>query len=278
MSKYEDYSVTSKSYDRTRIPAGIEITTGCLIQNTMPLSEQHVLDAGCGTGNYSEALLKYIGKISAVDLNEGMLNQAKDKLDFARQQGRIEFHHAPIDSLPFEDAQFDGIVINQVLHHLELAAKADYPVYRHVFAELFRVLKPNGSLIINTCSHEQLEKGFWYYNLFPEERQLMIDRHASLSAMQKIMNEAGINYQGSFVPMDTLMQGDSYFNARGPLDKSWRDGDSIWSTVPTEKIKTICLKLTELDQADQLEKFMIEKDKSRHHIGQLTFLHGRRDG
>ncbi len=39
-----------------------------------------VLDAGCGTGSYSQALLDHVDKIEAVDLNPGMLEVAVQKL------------------------------------------------------------------------------------------------------------------------------------------------------------------------------------------------------
>ena len=33
MSNYEDYTNTSGNYDRTRLPVGVEIITGCLAQS-----------------------------------------------------------------------------------------------------------------------------------------------------------------------------------------------------------------------------------------------------
>ncbi len=274
MSSYENYSETSQCYDTTRIPVGVEIISGCLAQSQTPLAQQHLLDAGCGTGNYTMALLLQVGKISAVDINLGMLNRAREKL--VANDKRITFHHAPIDALPFEDALFDGIMINQVLHHLPLAADADYPSYRQVFAELARVLKPAGNLIINTCSQQQLRHGFWYYQLIPEETAQMCKRHATLDVLRQLMNDAGIAYQQCFVPIDALMQGDAYFDPRGPLDKSWRDGDSMWSTVSDKTIEAIGMQLQQLQQSGELENYLRNNDNKRKHIGQFSFLHGRR--
>ena len=42
-----------------------------------------VLDAGCGTGSYSDALLHYVGRIEAVDMNAAMLEVAARKLAWA---------------------------------------------------------------------------------------------------------------------------------------------------------------------------------------------------
>lgn len=56
--EYEDYHDTSKGYDNTRIPIGIEILLGCFASTPRPLPEQHILDGGCGNGNYIQALKK----------------------------------------------------------------------------------------------------------------------------------------------------------------------------------------------------------------------------
>ncbi len=279
MSSYENYSEASQCYDATRIPGGVEIIIGCLAQGEIPLGKQRLLDAGCGTGNYSMALLPQVGRISAVDLNEGMLARAREKLELEcnrHNRERIDFHHASIDSLPFEDAIFDGIMVNQVLHHLELAADADYPVYRRVFAEFARVLKPGGAVVVNTCSHEQLRHGFWYYHLIPDETVCMCDRHAPLDVLRSVMQDIGITYQQCFVPLDAMMQGEAYFNPRGPLDKSWRDGDSMWSTVSDKTIDAVCTHLNQLERAKELENYFLKHDARRKHIGQFSFLYGRR--
>lgn len=279
MSSYENYSRTARRYDATRIPIGVEIITGCLARGGIPLSEQHLLDAGCGTGNYSAALVGRVGRLSAVDLNDDMLARARNKLAAEDRCGRVDFHRASIDALPFEDAVFDGVMVNQVLHHLELAADAaaiDLPVYRKVLGEFARVLKPGGALLINTCSQKQLRHGFWYYRLIPDQTERMCERHAPLDVLRRIMHDSGITYQQCFVPVDALMQGDAYFNPRGPLDKSWRDGDSMWSTVPDKTLAAVCARVNELEEAGQLEKYLAENDARRKHIGQFSFLYGRR--
>jgi ubiquinone/menaquinone biosynthesis C-methylase UbiE len=63
-----------------REPVGTEIFVGCFAHAPVPLNRTVVLDAGCGTGNYSDALLHYVGRIEAVDMNAGMLEVATRKL------------------------------------------------------------------------------------------------------------------------------------------------------------------------------------------------------
>ena len=92
MSSYENYTQKSGNYDKTREPVGTEIIVGCFAHAPVPLDRMTVLDAGSGTGSYSQALLGYVGRIEAVDLNPGMLEVAARKLAGPRAEGRISFH------------------------------------------------------------------------------------------------------------------------------------------------------------------------------------------
>ena len=46
---------------------GTEILVGCFAHAPVPLNRTVVLDAGCGTGSYSEALLGYVGYTNGID-------------------------------------------------------------------------------------------------------------------------------------------------------------------------------------------------------------------
>ncbi len=63
LSSYENYTHKSGNYDKTREPIGTEILVGCFAHAPVPLNQTAVLDAGCGTGSYSEALLGHVGRI-----------------------------------------------------------------------------------------------------------------------------------------------------------------------------------------------------------------------
>ena len=275
MSLYENYDTKAHGYDHTRGPVGVEIIMGCLASSHIPLARQSLLDAGCGTANYSQVLIDRVGRIAAVDMNAAMLRRAQSKFS-ARQQSRIEFHQSTIERLPFAAHEFDGVMINQVLHHLDDDAGADYPNTRRVLQECTRVLKPGGVLVINICSHEQLAQGFWYSELIPEQVNRMQQRHIPLPALVQLLERNGYDYGGRIVPMDAVMQGQDYFNAQGPLDENWRSGDSIWNTVPATQMQKINERLAQLDQRGELQSFVQRCDRRRHGVGQMTFVHARR--
>lgn len=272
MSSYENYSATSEHYDATRDAIGVEIVLGCLARSGRPLADQVLLDAGCGTGNYSRALVEHVGCIEAVDMNEGMLGVARAKLAQAEAGGRIRFHRALIQRLPLDDASVDGVMINQVLHHLADDPRAGWPATREVIAEFARVLRPGGVLVVNCCSHEQLRRGWWLYALVEPAAERMVERFVPLAELEELMAACGLAPRGRFVPTDAVVQGASYFDARGPLDPAWRAGDSLWSTVTADELEAMETRVRELDARGELEAFVARQDADRVHIGQTTFV------
>ena len=70
MSNYENYHKTSQVYDKTRSAGGVDIILRVMEQGILPITEQVLVDAGCGTGLYSASLVNEVRRIEAVDLNK----------------------------------------------------------------------------------------------------------------------------------------------------------------------------------------------------------------
>ena len=189
---------------------------------------------------------------------------------------RVSSRTAEIDSLPFDDGLFDGVMINQVLHHLNDEATAGYPLHRQTFAEFRRVLKPDGVLVVNTCSPEQLLHGYWYYDLIPRAAEEIRKRYVPLDILSSILVESDFTYRGSIAPTSAVLQGESYFDPRGPLSKDWCDGDSTWALVSQAEIKEVSAKVRLMDQEGGLADYLARCDRRRPDIGQVTFLHASR--
>ena len=276
MSSYAPYDQTAAQYDRTRWPIGAEIIVGCLAQGRVPLAEVTLLDAGCGTGNYARALLPHVARIEALDRSDGMLEIAGRKLADAVADGRVVLHRGSIDALPLADGAVDGVMINQVLHHLPDDPGAGWPAHRRVLGECARVLRPGGVLVINTCSHAQTEHGFWTFHLIPRARDQILRRLMPLSALETTLCACGIDPRGRFVPVDAVLQGEDYLDPRGPLRAEWRAGDSIWALVDEAELAEVERKLCDLDARGELEAYVAEHDFLRSQIGQVTLLYGIR--
>ncbi|HRL14013.1 MAG TPA: class I SAM-dependent methyltransferase [Aggregatilineales bacterium] len=77
-----------------------------------------VLDIGTGSGLFAEAFAARGLKVAGVDLREDMLEAARQYVP----QG--EFHQAHMETLPFDNAQFDVVFMGLVLHEADDVARA----------------------------------------------------------------------------------------------------------------------------------------------------------
>ena len=74
------------------------------------------MDAGCGTGNYSKVMLDAgVGKINMFDGSEGMLKQARAKIQEYLETPRVVgIQQNFLPSLPFDDEHFNAVMFMQV--------------------------------------------------------------------------------------------------------------------------------------------------------------------
>ena len=98
-----------------------------------------ILDVACGTGEFERLLLNQnpTQKITGIDISEKMLNIAREKY---RAYPSVKFHQASVHSLPFSSQSFDVVVSANAFHYFDEPEVA--------LAEMKRVLKPNGKIII----------------------------------------------------------------------------------------------------------------------------------
>jgi demethylmenaquinone methyltransferase/2-methoxy-6-polyprenyl-1,4-benzoquinol methylase/phosphoethanolamine N-methyltransferase len=102
-----------------------------------------VLDVACGTGNLTLTAQSYAGpggKVNGIDAAPEMIEVAKKKA--SRSGSEVVFEVGLIEKLAFPDATFDIVISRLAIHHLPDDLK------RKGFAEILRVLKPGGHLLI----------------------------------------------------------------------------------------------------------------------------------
>lgn len=92
-----------------------------------------LLDAGGGTGRVARALRDKTDQTILADVSLGMLR-------FATPTALLNPTAAVTESLPFADESFERVIIVDALHHVA--------EHRRTAAELWRVLKPEGRLVI----------------------------------------------------------------------------------------------------------------------------------
>jgi ubiquinone/menaquinone biosynthesis C-methylase UbiE len=78
----------------------------------------HVLDCPCGAGRLGPTILARAERVTAVDLSEAMVREAREALAGPAAEGRVAFAVASADALPFADDAFDAAVCHRLLHHV----------------------------------------------------------------------------------------------------------------------------------------------------------------
>ena len=274
MSTIERYDEAAAHYDRTRVPIGSEVIRDALRSADRPAAEMTLLDAGCGTGAYSAALAGVPGRLIGLDRSAGMLAAARAKIEGTG--GCVGFLRGDLLGLPLAAASLDAVMFNQVLHHLEEGRDGSYPGHAAALAEAARVLRPGGRLLLNVCSHEQLRKGFWFYGLIPQAQERTLARCAPEDRLRGLLAALGFAVLDRVVPFDAVLQGEAYFDARGPLRPEWRRGDSIWAPARPEETRAAVERVKDLERRGELDRFMKERDRARQAVGQVSFFVARR--
>jgi ubiquinone/menaquinone biosynthesis C-methylase UbiE len=115
---------------------------------------EQVLDVGCGTGTLAMGVARRVGRtgrVAGVDPGTEQIARARSKA--ARRHVPIEFQIGVIEHLDFPDQTFDVVFSTLMMHHLPNSLK------RQGLAEIARVLKPGGRLVIADFKRKQERQG-----------------------------------------------------------------------------------------------------------------------
>jgi demethylmenaquinone methyltransferase/2-methoxy-6-polyprenyl-1,4-benzoquinol methylase len=134
----------SRSYDLLNrvITLGVDVIWRKRVVRLIKKNKHQVLlDIATGTGDLVLALSKLkTKKIIGLDISPGMLEIGKQKVKAQGLDRRIEMQLGDSEALSFENDTFDGVTIAfgvRNFEHLDLGLQ-----------EIYRVLKPQGALVI----------------------------------------------------------------------------------------------------------------------------------
>jgi SAM-dependent methyltransferase len=112
--------------------------------DALPLPDDvQVLDAGCGSGRTMQELEDY-GTVRGIELDP-------DAAELARSRGHGEVTVGRLEQLPWPDGTFDLITSLDVIEHT--------PDDRAALAELLRVCRPGGWLLVTVPAYQALWSG-----------------------------------------------------------------------------------------------------------------------
>jgi len=100
-----------------------------------------VLDVACGPGTLALKIARVAGQVHGIDFSPAMLAIFKKKIEDAGH-GNITLHCGDAQTLPYPDARFDAA--------FSLFGLMFFPERRKGFAEIYRTLKPGGSIAITS--------------------------------------------------------------------------------------------------------------------------------
>ncbi|CAD0001456.1 MULTISPECIES: bifunctional demethylmenaquinone methyltransferase/2-methoxy-6-polyprenyl-1,4-benzoquinol methylase UbiE [Flavobacterium] len=124
-----------------------------------------ILDIATGTGDLAILMAQSNAeKIIGLDISAGMLEVGRKKVEEKKLSNRIELVLADSENMPFEDNYFDAITVSFGVRNFENLEKG--------FAEILRVLKPNGVFVILETSvpvKTPYKQGYRFYtkNILP---------------------------------------------------------------------------------------------------------------
>lgn len=138
------FDQVAKGYDRTNTVMTFgndAFWRAATTRAVAPKRGERILDLAAGTASSSASLAATGAQVVAADFSPGMLAEGR------RRHGHlpnITFVEADAMNLPFGDDEFDGVTMSYGLRNVQQPKKA--------LAELLRVTKPGGRLVINEFS------------------------------------------------------------------------------------------------------------------------------
>ena len=138
-----------------------------------------ILDLGCGTGRFSEALaVRFDAEVIGIDPLKKMLEQARRK----RRDRRIRYELGRGESIPLPANSVDLIFMSMIFHHFDnprLAAR-----------ECRRVLRNRATGFLRAGTRERISS-YPYVDFFPESRPLLEECLPTNTFVRDVFKAAG---------------------------------------------------------------------------------------
>lgn len=141
------------------------------------VQDKIVLDIACGEGYGSNLLSATARAVNGVDKDEATINHASVKY----KRTNLSFKQGSVEKIPFAASTFDVVVSLETLEHISDHAS--------MMAEIKRVLKPGGMLLISTPDKRtysdipNYKNPFHKSELYKDEFEQLLNKHFQFCAI-----------------------------------------------------------------------------------------------
>jgi SAM-dependent methyltransferase len=230
------------AYDRGRDhgPEVIELWMHALQAHLQDLNVIKILDLGCGTGRFSEALSVYFkAEVVGIDPSAKMLERAREK----QPGGRVQYQRGSAEAIPLPPASVDLIFMSMSFHHFSNRALAA--------GECRRVLREQGRVFVRTGIREQIQ-AYPYVPFFPSSRAMLEELLPDRTELRESFERGGFRLTAWEVIKQTVAP-----SWKAYADKLSAGGDSIIARLSREELE-IGLAAIRRHGADEVAEVIIE--------------------
>lgn len=131
-----------------------------MIRQLDPAKHKQILDVATGTADVAIQTVKRanVDHVTGMDLSEGMLSYGRKKVTAAGLDGRIVLEQGDSENLKYANESFDAVTASFGVRNFENLEKG--------LAEMHRVLRPGGKLVILEFSRITFAPLRWAFNFY----------------------------------------------------------------------------------------------------------------
>jgi SAM-dependent methyltransferase len=193
LHEQEEWSLKRLDYHRRRMLAGLEV------------KDKRVLDIGCGRGAFAILFaLSGAKRVVGIDpAGDGGEPTALEALPARIEQlglTNCEFLPVPLTPGMFEAESFDLLFLYNSINHIHEVTsdlredQVARQAYNELFAEMFRITAPGGSIVMCDCARSNLfaplvRRGFGHP--VPGTNVIEWDKHQEPQVWQELLTDAG---------------------------------------------------------------------------------------
>jgi ubiquinone/menaquinone biosynthesis C-methylase UbiE len=178
-----DYDETDipVAYDRGRDhgPEVLNLWMDVVASHVGDYRVKSILDLGCGTGRFSEALAaRFDAEVVGIDPSEKMLEQARNK----RRDHRVRYERGCGESIPLPANSVDLIFMSMIFHHFDDPTRAA--------RECRRVLRDGATVFLRAGTRER-SSSYPFVDFFPESRPILEECLPATAFVREVFEAAG---------------------------------------------------------------------------------------